>query len=262
MSLTRSLDGAKNAYKSKDAKASKAAHEGKFSQEQHKKGGEYLKSAVYGGLDGIITTFAVVAGVTGAALSPGIILILGFANLIGDGISMAVGDYLSTKAEHEYYESEKKRERWEVDNYPEGEKQEMIELYQEKGISKPDSHKMINILSKYKKAWVEVMMVEELGMVKDDSSPTKNALVTFGSFAIFGFIPLATYVVSLFVPQVSQNSFLVACILTGLTLFTLGALKTRITEKNWVYSGFEMLAVGSLAAAAAYLVGVFLAGLA
>jgi VIT1/CCC1 family predicted Fe2+/Mn2+ transporter len=221
-----------------------------------------LKSAIYGGLDGTITTFAVVAGVTGAALSPAIILILGFANLIGDGISMAIGDYLSTKAENEYYLSEREREEWEVDTYPQGEKREMVEIYMQKGMSKSDADAMVKALSKHKKAWVDVMMLEELGMVKNEGSPLKNALVTFASFAIFGFIPLAAYVFSLFFAQFAQDSFMLACALTALTLFMLGALKTKITGKNWAYCGAEMLAVGSLAAGAAYLVGVFLSGLA
>lgn len=230
--------------------------------EEHKQGGEYLKSAIYGGLDGIITTFAVVAGVTGAALSPALILILGFANLIADGISMAVGDYLSTKAEREYYNSERKREEWEVKNYPQGEKQEMVELYMQKGISKKGAECMAGVLSKHKQAWVDIMMVEELGMVKEESSPLKNAAVTFASFAIFGFVPLAAYVASLFHPSFAQNSFFMASALTAATLFILGALKTKITSSNWLISGLEMLIVGSLAAGAAYIIGAFLSGLA
>ncbi|MFH0927416.1 MAG: VIT1/CCC1 transporter family protein [Candidatus Micrarchaeota archaeon] len=262
MSLTRSLFGAKQAYKTLDKKASIKAHDSKSANEQHKKGGEYLKSAIYGGLDGTITTFAVVAGVTGAALSPGIILIMGFANLIGDGISMAVGDYLSTKAERDYYNAERTRERWEVDNYPQGEKKEMVEIYEEKGISRKDAQAMVKTLSKHKEAWVDVMMAEELGLIKDECSPVKNALVTFASFSVFGFIPLAAYVLALFAPSILEVSFESACILTASTLFLLGALKSRLTEQNWAISGAQMLAVGSLAAAAAYIIGQFLASLA
>ena len=88
---------------------------------------------MYGGLDGIITTFAVVAGVAGASLSAGVVLILGFANLIADGISMAIGDYLSSKSEREYEAAERKREAWEVEHYPEGEKKELVELYEAQG---------------------------------------------------------------------------------------------------------------------------------
>jgi VIT1/CCC1 family predicted Fe2+/Mn2+ transporter len=216
---------------------------------------------IYGGLDGIITTFAVVAGVAGAALTGGIVLILGFANLIADGMSMAIGDYLSTKAEREYNEKERERETWEVEHYPEGEKLEMIELYMAKGMSEEDARSMTDILARNKKAWIDVMMVEELGIVQEDESPVKNALVTFFSFFIFGFIPLAAYVASSFIPGIKSISFLLACIMTGITLFILGALKVRVTGRNWLASGLEMLVVGGLAAASAYLIGHLLSGL-
>ena len=100
--LTRNLDKARKAFLTRDVELTKTAHSVTAPEEHMQQQGKYIKSVIYGGLDGIITTFAVVAGVAGAALSPAIVLILGFANLIADGISMAVGDYLSTKAEKEY----------------------------------------------------------------------------------------------------------------------------------------------------------------
>ena len=90
--------------------------------EKHKKGGEFIKSFVWGGLDGIITTYSVVAGSVGANLSIAVIVILGLANLFGDGLCMALGDYISTKSETEFSAAEKKRETWEVENNLEGEK--------------------------------------------------------------------------------------------------------------------------------------------
>jgi vacuolar iron transporter family protein len=259
--LSRNLDKAKKAYKEMDSIASREAHESKRF-EPHKKHGKYIKSVIYGGLDGIITTCAVVAGVAGANLSAGIVLILGFANLIADGISMAVGDYLSTKAEKEYQKSERERESWEVENYPDGEKKEMIEIYTSKGIAEKDAKNIVEILAQNKKAWVDVMMVEELGILEEDESPLKNAIATFLSFFIFGFLPLLTYVLSVFIPIIKENAFILASVLTGITLFTLGALKVRITEMNWFKSGFEMFAVGGLAASAAYIIGSLLQGFA
>lgn len=258
--LTRNLDKAREAFKKRDIKATIEAHTA--GAEQHKQEGKYIKSVVYGGLDGIITTFAVVAGVAGASLSTAIVLILGFANLIADGISMAIGDFLSTKAEQEYHKAERKREAWEVENYPEGEKKEMIELYMDKGLSKEDSNKLVSILSKNKKAWLDVMMVEELGIIESDESPLKNAIATFLSFGIFGFVPLFAYVIVKLFPFIGLNTFLTASVLTGVTLFVLGALKVKITGKNWFKSGIEMLVVGGIAAAAAYGIGYLLAGLA
>ena len=261
--LSRNLDKAKNAYRDRNPELSRKAHEEDvLSEEPHHEGGQRIKSLVYGGLDGIITTFAVVAGVAGAKLNVGIVLIMGFANLIADGISMAIGDYLSSKAENEYNTAERRREEWEVDNYPQGEKKELIELYVEKGMVQSDAEKVVEIISKDKKTWVDIMMVEELGIVESEESPVKNALVTFFSFALFGFVPLLAYVVSRFAGLLEGNTFLFACVLTGITLFVLGAQKVRITGKNWLISGMETLIIGGVAASAAYLVGKLLSGVA
>jgi len=189
-------------------------------------------------------------------------LILGFANLIADGLSMAIGDFLSSKAEIEYEQAERKREMWEVEHYPEGEKQELIELYMDKGLLKDDAKLITDTLSKNKKAWVDVMMVEELGIINESESPLKNALVTFFSFVVFGIIPILIYVLAIYIPGLDENTFLIACVLTGLTLFSLGALKVKITTKNWIISGLEMLLVGGVAAIAAYLIGDLLSGFA
>lgn len=261
--FTRSLEKARDAYSRKDKKASIAAHnKQKNAKEVHRTNGDYLKSAVYGGLDGIITTFAVVAGVAGASLSIGIVLILGFANLFADGISMAIGDYLSTKSQREYQSAERKREEWESENYPDGEKRELVELYTDKGILREDAKKIVNIICKHKKAWVDIMMVEELGILESKESPLKNAIVTFFSFCIFGFIPLLAFVVTGMIPFIQGMLFQVATVLTCITLFALGSLKTRFTGRNWIVSGLEMLFVGGIAASAAYGIGALLGGLA
>ena len=254
--LSRNLDKARQAFKHKNIEEMRAAHD-KW-HEEHGTSGKYIKSFVYGGLDGIITTFAVVAGVAGASLASKIVLILGFANLVADGISMAIGDYLSTNAENDYNRAEHERETWEVEHYPEGEKKEMIKLYREKGIPEEDARQITEILSKHKEAWVDVMMKEELGIIEDDESPLKNALVTFISFGIFGFIPLLTYVAANFVPSIVPYTFITACALTGGTLFLLGAAKSKVTDTRWYKAGIEMLLVGGIAAIAAYLVGVLL----
>ncbi|HID24646.1 MAG TPA: hypothetical protein EYP14_19920, partial [Planctomycetaceae bacterium] len=261
MGLSRDLKRARIAYQKGDVTASIAAHTTVAPEEHRHEHGQYIKSAVYGGLDGIITTFAVVAGVAGAALSSGIVLILGFANLIADGLSMAIGDYLSTKAELEYEHAERQRELWEVEHFPEGEKTELIEVYVEKGVPPEDARTIVDIISRHKEAWVDIMMTEELGIVPTDASPVKNAVVTFVSFAGFGLVPLLAYVVARLVPGVTFNTFGVACISTAATLFLLGALKVKVTERNWIFSGLETLLVGGTAALAAYMVGVLLRGL-
>ena len=262
MAPSRDIHKARRAYQEGDVSATVAAHSVRAEEKHQHEHGQYLKSAVYGGLDGIVTTFAVVAGVGGAQLSTGVVLILGFANLVADGLSMAVGDYLSTKAELEYQRAERRREQWEVENYPEGEKRELVELYVEKGMPEDDAKTIAEIMSRHKETWIEVMMVEELGIVDSGESQIKNAVVTFFSFAIFGLVPLAAFIAVLLVPLVKFDAFTVAGLLTAITLFALGAIKVRITGKNWFKSGLETLLVGGLAAAAAYAVGRLLGGLA
>ena len=119
---------------------------------------------------------------------------------------------------------------------------------------------VVDIISKHKKAWVDIMMVEELGIIESDESPLKNAIVTFVSFLSFGFIPLVIFIFAFILPELGDKTFLIASILTGIALFVLGALKVGITEKNWLVSGLEMFLVGSLAAIAAYGIGYLFSG--
>lgn len=264
MPPSRDLEAAKKAYQTGDAEASKHAHLATAQEEHKTTQGKYIKSIIYGGLDGIITTFAVVAGVIGAALTPIIVLILGFANLIADGISMGIGDYLSSKSEREYVRDERRREAWEVKHFPEGEKREMIEIYQGKGIPEPDAKIIVETLARYEPAWIDVMMLEELGLIEDQDDPWRNGAVTFLSFELFGVIPLAAFILSQMAPisVLRSSAFVVAAVLTGITMFALGALKVKITGKSWLRSGLEMLLVGGLAATVAFLVGFLLSGLA
>ena len=256
------LDKAREAYLKKDFDLHKSAHSDTAMQAEswHKTGeGKYIGSAVLGASDGIVTTFAVVAGVAGASLSPGVVLILGFANLIADGISMAVGDYLSDKSERDYYRSEKEREQWEADVNPEGEKAELREIYLKKGLPADKTDQLVEIIASNKEIWIETMMHEELGMMEDtETSPLKSSIVTFLAFAIAGFMPLISYVFSSMIPFFQQNSFVSAAVITGITLFTVGALRQGVTGVKWYIGGLEMLTVGGLSAAAAYFVGFLL----
>jgi len=263
MSLIERYDKARNAFSNKSVEDSKKVHDSIPLEpaEQHRSAGNYIKSAIYGGLDGTLTTFSIVSGVAGASLAPSIVLILGLANLVGDGFGMAIGDYLSTKAETEFQSQERKRETWELENYPEGEKAEMLAIYKSKGIAEKDAKDIVGKMSKHKDAFVDIMMIEELGMNESNERPLKNAFVTFFSFVIFGFIPLLIYVLA-FLFAFKTNLFLFAIIFTAITLFTLGAVKTRITRKNWFTSGLEMLIVGGIAAGVSYLIGYLLHGLA
>jgi VIT1/CCC1 family predicted Fe2+/Mn2+ transporter len=266
ISLSRRILDAIDAYRKKDVDGTKKAHTSdriNKSLEEHKTGaGAYIGEAVYGALDGIVTTFAVVAGVEGAKLHSGIVLILGFANLIGDGLSMGVGSYLSTKSQREYQKSERIRERWEIEHYPEGEIEEIRQIYRKKGFRGEDLKKAVEIITSDKDIWVGTMMVEELGIIEEEGHPFFNGLSTFISFITVGFIPLLFFVMALAIPSLEGYTFQMSVLLTGLTLFAVGSLRVLVTGSRWWRSGIEMLVVGGMAALGAYLVGYFLRGLA
>ncbi len=164
--------------------------------------GKYIGDIVYGANDGIITTFAVVAGVAGAELFPKIVVVLGIANLLADGFSMAASNYLARKSEQEYQDTL-------------GETQNRAE-----------------------------------------KNPWKNALATFVSFVLAGFIPLIPYVFG-----IEVDTFLLAIISTSIALFAVGSLRSLVTGTKWWLAGTEMLLIGALAATVAYVIGDLLGSL-
>ncbi len=213
-------------------------------------GGTYIRDAVFGANDGIVTTFAVIAGVAGANLPLSTVLILGFANLFADGLAMGLGNYLGTKSEAEYVNRERRMESWEVKHIPNLERKEIEAIYYRKGFRGKDLDRAVQVITSNKKVWAETMMVEELGLPAEKSEhPVKNGLATFTAFASAGLFPLLPYVFGF--PRAFNASIMV----TGLALFSVGSLRAIITKKNWLKSGLEMLAVGAIAATAAFITG-------
>jgi VIT1/CCC1 family predicted Fe2+/Mn2+ transporter len=223
---------------------------------------KYLPDFVYGGIDGSVTTFAVVAGVTGASLSPTIVLILGFANLFADGFSMAVSNYLSTKSKKEYAEKIRKSEEHSVINIPEEETQEIREIFSEKGFSGKQLDDAVEIITSNQDIWIDTMMKDEFGIFEDHTSPIKSAIVTFISFNLIGFIPLFAYVLSYFSDSFKSKTFTLSIVLTSIAFFIVGSVKGRVVGKRWLFSGFETLLIGGAAAVIAYYAGYLLRGLA
>lgn len=222
---------------------------------------DYISEFVYGGIDGAITTFAVVAGATGAGLSIEVVIILGFANLIADGFSMSVGNYFSTKAERDNFDKHKAIEYWEIENLREKEIEEIRDIYKKKGFKGELLEQVVAQIISDKDVWVDTMMKEELEMVKDEKTPLKTAAVTFLSFFVIGLIPLLAYVYETIFHTAAEYLFLYSCILTGLGLVLIGYLKSIVTEKNKVTGIVETLILGGIAALLSYLVGDVLEGL-
>jgi len=216
---------------------------------------DYLGEFVYGGIDGSVTTFAVVAGSAGADLSAAVVIILGFANLIADGFSMSVGAYLSTKSERDNYEKHKNIEYWEIEHMREREIEEVREIYKEKGFEGELLDKVVSKITEDKDRWVDVMMKEELEMTRETKSPLAMGLVTFISFIIVGFIPLMVYVINYFRGIELENTFVLASVLTSLAFVGIGWLKSYVTQTNLLRGIIETFILGASAAVLAYWVG-------
>uniref|UniRef100_A0A7S3XV86 Uncharacterized protein n=1 Tax=Heterosigma akashiwo TaxID=2829 RepID=A0A7S3XV86_HETAK len=263
-------DNARAAYYNLDPEASRIIHDSTSAagqhRENHKGGGEYVKAMIFGGLDGILTSFAIVAGAVGGGLAWQSVLILGFSNILADALSMGVGEYLSSKAHNEYVLSEKKREEWELRNHKEGEIKEMIDIYVERGMGQADATQVVNTMAKYEAFFVNVMMAEELGLQvpdEDEDETLKEGLVMFLSFACFGALPLLGYVIFPSVLGVDNEStlFWTAVATTLTVLFVMGAVKSYFGTKSWYASGAETLALGGACALVAYEVGGLVNGL-
>jgi VIT1/CCC1 family predicted Fe2+/Mn2+ transporter len=216
----------------------------------------YIRDFIYGGIDGAVTTFAVVSGVSGAELSPTIVLILGFANLAADGFSMAASNYLGTRAEMDDYKRIEKIEYRHIEVAPEGEREEVRQIYREKGFEGDELENAVNLITADKDRWVKTMLADEYGLAAEVRSPWYAAFATFSAFVICGLVPLLPYLFG------ATSSFLVSCILTGVTFFLIGSFKSRWSTSSWLRSGLETLFVGALAASLAYVVGVLLKGIA
>jgi VIT1/CCC1 family predicted Fe2+/Mn2+ transporter len=161
-----------------------------------------------------------------------VILILGFSNLFADALAMGVGEFLSSKAENEWILSERKRENWEMENYPEGEIREMIDIYKERGMSHEDAVLVINTMAKYKDFFVDVMMAEELQLQVPEADhkveSMREGVAMFFAFASCGSLPLLGYVIipAMFPSLPEEALFTAACAVTGITLFAMGSVKS------------------------------------
>ena len=216
----------------------------------------YLREWVYGGIDGVVTTFAIVAGVAGASLSPLIVVILGVANLVGDGFSMAAGAFSSTRTETDNYQRLRAVENRHIDRNPQGEREEVRQIYQNKGFSGADLEHAVDTITSNREQWIATMMSEEYGLAPVQASPVKAAVHTFLAFVICGAMPLLPYIAA--VPQ----AFYGALGLSALTFFGIGAMKSRWSVTSWWRHGLETLAVGMMAAGLAFAIGYGLRDLA
>ncbi|MES2284153.1 MAG: VIT1/CCC1 transporter family protein [Bacteroidota bacterium] len=222
---------------------------------------KYLPEFIYGGMDGSVTTFAVVAGATGAGFHPNIIIILGLANLLADGLSMSIGSYLSSKSEMNNYQKQKKHEYWSIENKPEEETDEIRKIYQQKGFKGEMLEEIVKVITSSKHLWVEEMMKSELEMLESPKTPVNKGLATYFSFIAVGLIPLLVYVIDLFLPEIKLPLFLISSVLTFCAFIFIGYLKAYLNRLSVIKGIAETLFLGGIAAFVSFMAGTVLENL-
>lgn len=218
----------------------------------------HLRDFIYGGIDGAVTTFAVVAGVAGAGLSASVVIILGVANLIADGFSMAVSNYAATRAELQKRALARAEEEQEIRDIPEGEREEIRQIFSLKGFSGDQLDRVVEVITANPRVWVDTMMVEERGYSVTREEPLRAASSTLVAFVVIGFIPLFAVILDSAFPSLLDHPFLWSSVMTGIAFFVVGALKSRFVAQRWWLSGLETLLMGGSAAAIAYAIGAIL----
>jgi len=218
----------------------------------------YLRDLVYGAVDGTVTTFAVVSGVAGANLPARLVIVLGLANVLGDGFSMAIGNFLATRAEQQLFERARRTEELHVARVPDGEAEEVRQIYAAKGFAGEALEHAVRVITSERGRWIETMLREELGLTPAGLSPRRAAAATFVAFIVAGLVPLLAFAFALTGLSPAINPFRCSVAMTAIAFFAIGALKGRFVEQSWYRGGLEVLAVGGGAAALAFAVGLLL----
>jgi VIT1/CCC1 family predicted Fe2+/Mn2+ transporter len=221
---------------------------------QEEKNPSYIRDFIYGAIDGTVTTFAIVAGVVGAGMSTKTIIILGVANVLADGFSMAASNYLGTKAENDERDQIVAHEKLQMSQSPEGEAEEIRQIFKAKGFEGETLETIVSSIIQNEAEWLKIMLQEEYGLGHSPRSPWNSGVTTFIAFACFGMIPLLPFLFSL------ENAFNYAIVLTALCFFVVGSMKSKWSlESPWL-SGLKTLFLGGVASALAYFAGSILEG--
>jgi VIT1/CCC1 family predicted Fe2+/Mn2+ transporter len=219
---------------------------------------ENVRQIVYGGNDGIVTTFAVVAGFAGAGAEGAAeigtlaVILFGLANLFADATAMGLGEFLSSRSERDVYHATRNQELELISSEPNAERNEVIALLATRGLRGDDAEALANELCKHPELLADFMMSYEFGMANpEDSNPALNALFTFVAFMVFGVIPLIPY----FLSDPQPETFLHSVIATALALLALGILRGGVTREGMARCIGETLLIGGTCALVAYVVG-------
>jgi len=218
----------------------------------------YLSDFVLGAIDGVVTTFAIVAGAAGAGYTSTVAFVLGVANLLADGLSMAVGNYMGTKSQRQFVQRVRDVEEDHINQVPDGEREEIRQIFAGKGFEGSLLEKIVDVITQDRRRWVDTMVTEEFGLPLETPSPLRAGLATFVAFALAGFVPLLPFCLGL---DDRRSIFLISAVATGITFFLIGLAKGYVVQRPRLLSGLEVLLIGGAAAAVAYGVGVWLQAL-
>jgi VIT1/CCC1 family predicted Fe2+/Mn2+ transporter len=214
-----------------------------------------VSDAVLGGVDGCITTFAIVTGAVGAGFPPHVSLILGIAKLFADGLSMAVSNYESIKAHNDFIDAVRREEERHIEHVPEGEREEIRQIFAQKGFADAALEHIVATITADRRLWIETMLAEEHGLHGPHPNPLKSGAVTFVAFVLIGVIPLLPLLITtLSVPTQLYASL----VLAAAVFFAIGSLKSLVFGQPAVKSGLATLLTGGAAAGIAYAVGYLL----
>jgi VIT1/CCC1 family predicted Fe2+/Mn2+ transporter len=219
----------------------------------------YLGDGVLGAIDGTITTFAIVAGASGAGLSGGIALVLGLANVLADGFSMAVGNLLKVKADRQLVDLARRIEENHIDTVPDGEREEIRQVFAQKGFEGETLEQAVEIITCDRRRWVDTMLTEELGLRLETPEPVRAACTTFFAFLVAGLVPLAP--LFFWRTTAPEDMFLASSAAALVTFFVIGQVKGKLVGGSGLRSGIETLLLGGTAAGLAYAVGLWAEGL-
>lgn len=221
--------------------------------ENHLKSSDFITDMVIGMSDGLTVPFALAAGLSGAVSSNSIVITAGIAEIVAGCIAMGLGGYLAGKTEQEHYQSELKKEYYEVETIPEKELHEVKEIFAEYGIDEYGQTILANQLSKDKTKWVNFMMKFELGLEEPNPNRARNSALTIGlAYFVGGLLPLTAY----FITSTPHEGLLISAIITTTCLFVFGYFKSKITGQPPLKGALKVTSIGLIAAAAAYFVAV------
>ncbi|WP_105103269.1 VIT1/CCC1 transporter family protein [Microbulbifer pacificus] len=214
--------------------------------------GERISDLVLGAIDGCITTFAIVSGAFGAGFSPLVVLVMGVANLLADGVSMAVSNFEAVNAQQRFAEHARRTEEQHIRMVPEGEREEIRQIFANKGFSGEHLEHIVDTVTADRALWINTMLSEEYGLSPVAPNPLASAWWTFVAFVLVGLVPLLPF---FFGGGNFSQKFAISTGLAGLVFFFIGVLKGWVFRGSLLRAGLGTFLLGSCAAGIAFAVG-------